>query len=155
MTSATDRRAVLGAVLAAGAVGATTVLPAVASAATTPSAVDRHVLDLWRRLTKLHTICKKLRAADRRKMSESERTLSCKRSDAAVDAMVDVENEIAEHMEASVLALAAIILADLPNRGGYFEEGVYRASLRVIRPQLIGAIAEDTDRVLAEEEEDA
>ena len=105
MTSATDRRAVLGAVLAAGAVGATTVLPAVASAATTPSAVDRRVLDLWRRLTRLHTICKKLSGADPRKMGEAEWTLSCKRSDAVVDAMVDVENEIAEHWRLQSLHL--------------------------------------------------
>jgi len=152
MTSPTDRRAVLGAVLAAGAVGATAVLPA-AAAEPQLSAVDRRVLDLWRRLSKLHTISKKLRGADRRKMTEAEWHRHRDRCDGVVDAMVDVENEIAEQMEASVLALAAIILADLPNRGGYFEEGVYRASLRVIRPQLVGAIAEAADRVLAEEEE--
>jgi hypothetical protein len=31
----------------------------------------------------------------------------------------------------------------------------YRASLRAIRPQLVGAIAEDADRVLAEKYEEA
>jgi hypothetical protein len=38
------------------------------------------------------------------------------------------------------------------------EENVlaaYRASLRAIRPQLVGAIAEDADRVLAEKYEEA
>ena len=30
-----------------------------------------------------------------------------------------------------------------------------RASLSALRPQLVGAIAEDADRVLAEEKEDA
>ena len=34
-------------------------------------------------------------------------------------------------------------------------DGLKRASLSALRPQLVGAIAEDADRVLAEEKEDA
>ncbi len=56
----TDRRAVLGAVLAAAAVGATPALPAPASAPTTLSAFDRRVLDLWRRRQAVKSICDRL-----------------------------------------------------------------------------------------------
>ena len=125
------------AVIAAGAVGATAVLPAAANAATTLSAIDRRVLDLWRRLTRLRSI------------AHSDRL----RSDAAIDLMVLVEDEIAAHMQTSILALAASIMADFINQEGHFPGEVYLASLRAIRPQLVGPIAEAADRVLAREEE--
>ena len=56
----TNRRAVLSAVLAAGAAGVTAALPAVASAAPALSARDRRVLDLWRRRAKLKAIAARL-----------------------------------------------------------------------------------------------
>lgn len=59
MTSATNRRAVMGAALAAGAIASTAGLPAAASEPQL-SAVDHRVLDLWRRLTKLQAISRKL-----------------------------------------------------------------------------------------------
>jgi hypothetical protein len=50
MPEATNRRAVLGAVLAAGALGATAALPVYAAPGPAAlSATDRRVLDLWRR----------------------------------------------------------------------------------------------------------
>jgi hypothetical protein len=62
-----------------------------------------------------------------------------------------IEAEIERHVETATPALAAILLFDLERVDD--EEYViraYRASLRAIRPQLVGLIAEDTDRVLAE-----
>jgi hypothetical protein len=54
MTASTTRRAALGAILASGAAGATAALPAhAAPESPTLSAVDRRVLDLWRRRAKL------------------------------------------------------------------------------------------------------
>jgi hypothetical protein len=60
MTSRTNRRAVLGAALAAGVAGATTTLPGYAAPAAPLSAVDRRVLDLWRRRAKLNAIVDRL-----------------------------------------------------------------------------------------------
>ena len=45
----TNRRAILGAVLAAAAAGATAAFPAAASPSPALSAIDRRVIDLWRR----------------------------------------------------------------------------------------------------------
>jgi hypothetical protein len=60
MTSATNRRAVLGAVLAAGAIA----VPALPSFATVEapglSAVDRRVLDLWNRRRRLRAALDRL-----------------------------------------------------------------------------------------------
>jgi hypothetical protein len=49
MTNATNRRAVLGAVLAGAAIGVVPVAAALAASAAAPelSAIDREVLDLW------------------------------------------------------------------------------------------------------------
>jgi hypothetical protein len=56
LPESTNRRAVLGGILAAGA-AATTILPAVAAAQTpTLSAIDRRVLDLWSQQAKLKAI---------------------------------------------------------------------------------------------------
>jgi hypothetical protein len=52
----TNRRAVLGAVLASGAAGATAILPAAASSQPQLSAIDLRVLDLWRRRARLQAI---------------------------------------------------------------------------------------------------
>jgi hypothetical protein len=61
MPKATNRRAVLGAVLAAGAIGATAVLPVYAASGPAPlSAVDRRVLDLWNRRRRLVTALDRL-----------------------------------------------------------------------------------------------
>jgi hypothetical protein len=57
----TNRRAVLGAVLAAGAAGATAVLPSAASGAQVLSAIDRRVLDLWRRRSRMRAALEQIR----------------------------------------------------------------------------------------------
>ena len=79
-----------------------------------------------------------------------------KRSEAGWSKVVDVESAIEKHTESSVLALGASLMIGIQSQ--YEEENVlaaYRASLRVIRPQLVGAIAEDADRVLAEQQGEA
>lgn len=68
--------------------------------------------------------------------------------------VVSLETAIEKHTEASLLALGASLVIGIQDKNE--EENVlaaYRASLRVIRPQLVGAIAEDADRVLAQEGE--
>jgi hypothetical protein len=70
--------------------------------------------------------------------------------DDAAEAITAVEDEIADHIETSILVLAATILIDTENVE-HFVARVYLATLAVIRPQLVGVIAEEADRVLAEE----
>ena len=70
--------------------------------------------------------------------------------EAASSALSNVESEIESHAEGSVLALAGSLMVELRVDGE--EEGVmrlYRLSLAAIRPQLVGVIAEDADRMLA------
>jgi hypothetical protein len=56
LPESTNRRAVLGAVLAAGAAGATAALPSAASVTPALSALDRRILNLWRWRAKLNVI---------------------------------------------------------------------------------------------------
>jgi hypothetical protein len=58
-------------------------------------------------------------------------------------------------LDASVLALGAILIAAVKSNDAEALHGLNRASLAAIRPQLVGAIVADADRVLAEEEESA
>jgi hypothetical protein len=79
-----------------------------------------------------------------------------KRSETGWNKVIDIEKVIGKHAEASILALAANLVIGI--QADDDEDDVlqtYRASLRAIRPQLVGAIAEDADRVLPENEEDA
>jgi hypothetical protein len=79
-----------------------------------------------------------------------------KRSEAGWSKVLDIEKAIRKHAEASVLALGASLVIGI--HADDEEENVlaaYRASLRAIRPQLVGAIAADADRVLAEKYEEA
>ena len=64
MTSQTSRRAVLGVALAAGAVAATALPQATAATLSSLSPIDRRVLDLWRRRTKLNAIVDRLSGLD-------------------------------------------------------------------------------------------
>jgi hypothetical protein len=80
------------------------------------------------------------------------------RAEAVWPKVFDIENAIRKHAEASVLAVAASLVIGI--QGNDEDENVlaaYRATLRIIRPQLVGAIAEAADRVLAapQAEEDA
>src|ERR1700722_17056284 len=59
----TNRRAVLGAVLAAGVAGATAALPGAAAQLPPLSAIDRRVLDLWGGYTRLRAAIGRVDAA--------------------------------------------------------------------------------------------
>jgi hypothetical protein len=79
------------------------------------------------------------------------------RSNAGWSKVLDIEEAIREHAGTSVLALgASLVIGNQADDDHVQVLQTYRASLRAIRPQLVGAIAEDADRVLAqgEEEED-
>ncbi len=66
------------------------------------------------------------------------------------DKVFDIQEAIRKHTEASVLAVGANLLIRInadEDKDDVLQN--YRASLRAIRPQLVGAIAEDADRELA------
>jgi hypothetical protein len=69
----------------------------------------------------------------------------------SIDALNNLEDKFEEHLGTSVLALAAILMIWI---GDEPREGLHRACLAAIRRQLVGAIAEDADRVLAQVEEE-
>lgn len=73
------------------------------------------------------------------------------RSDARWGKVAKIEDEIEGHVGSSVLALAATFLIRIELDEGAL--GTDRATLAAIRPQLVGPIAEDVDRVLAQGEE--
>ena len=143
MTSQTSRRAVLGAALAAGAVAATALPQATAATLSSLSPIDRRVLDLWRRRTKLNAIVDRLSGLDDDASGE--------RCDQAGHASCDVIGEIDKHIGASVLALAAVLMVAIYDGSDEAVPGLNRASLAAIRTQLVGDIARDADRVLAPE----
>lgn len=69
--------------------------------------------------------------------------------------MIAISDAIEKHAETSILALAATFLIHIELNDD--EDDVlqnYRASLRALRPQLVGAIAEAADRVLAQPKEE-
>ena len=68
--------------------------------------------------------------------------------------MHDIQAAIEKLRGASVLAVAASLVARIELDDDEDEVlRTYRASLQAVRPQLIGAIAEGADRVVAEQEE--
>jgi hypothetical protein len=239
---ATNRRAVLGAVLAAGAAGAAAILPATAAGAPPLSAVDRRVLSLWGRRRAMAETGERLFAewrakenllptwaqsgpvylrpdgspaglpagagwpvvadlsrrpvvngiinarpnaedlyrefwaaketvgwpeathefaralgelSDRVRQRDAEQARvglvpKNDRIDHAYDLLHAVEHEIKALAPTSVLALGGHLIIELEADDD--EDHVirsYRAGLTAIRPQLVGAIAEDADRVLA------
>ena len=78
------------------------------------------------------------------------------RIEAGWDKMFDIRDAIRKHTEASVLAVGASLLISIEADDD--EDDVlqnYLAFLRALRPQLVGAIAEDADRVLVEKSEEA
>jgi hypothetical protein len=74
------------------------------------------------------------------------------RREALCEALTDLEAKIEKYLGKSVVALAVGLLVEIRDPGNDIHD-LLRASLAAIRPQLIGAIAEDADRVLAEDEE--
>jgi hypothetical protein len=65
------------------------------------------------------------------------------------DEFCDIQWQIDKQIGTSVLALAAVLIGAVKSNDAEPLRGLNRASLAAIRPQLVGAIAEDADRVLA------
>jgi hypothetical protein len=96
LSEATNRRAIMGAILAAGSALA---LPTSASAQTPAlSAVDRHILDLWRRHQELIRI-----------MDDNPDGISNEEMDQVGAKECVLIGEIDEQIDASVFALAAVL----------------------------------------------
>jgi hypothetical protein len=66
----------------------------------------------------------------------------------------DVEDTLRERMGESVLALAAVLVAEIDLEEPEDVPGLAAASLAAIRPQISGPIAEDADCALAARDED-
>jgi hypothetical protein len=77
------------------------------------------------------------------------------REQAAADKMADLEDAIEKKTDISILALAAhmMILIRIDDEEDYVLR-TFRAALVAIRPQLVGEIADDTDRILAQDQEE-
>jgi hypothetical protein len=73
------------------------------------------------------------------------------REQAAADKMADLEDAIEKKTDISILALAAymMILIRMDDEEDYVLRA-FRASLAAIRPRLVGEIADDADRMLAQ-----
>ena len=73
--------------------------------------------------------------------------------DAAFKVRRTVELELEKLMQSSDLATAAVLMVEIKLDNGEDVPGLQRASLRALRPRLVGAIAEDADRVLSQSSE--
>jgi hypothetical protein len=129
---------------------ALTALPTAANSQPALSTIDRRVLGLWYRRAKLRAISTGLKDAMLAESGAEEEGLSDRYED-SIDALNNLEDKFEEHLGTSVLALAAIFMIWI---GDEPREGLHRACLAAIRRQLVGAIAEDADRVLAQVEEE-
>jgi hypothetical protein len=107
------------------------------------STPDERALDLWNRWREqcdLHLALARENAP--------QETL-----DKELDVLNEIEDALRGDMRASVHALAAALMIELKNSLEEVVADLHFASLAAIRPQLVGAIAEEADRVLAEAEE--
>ena len=102
------------------------------------SDIDRHVLNLWSERAELKAI------ADR------------EGTDAAAQAVGDVETKLDKHIGASIQALGGVLVMEIDDEREGAEDipGLYHATLAAIRPQLVGVIAEAADRALGDAEPD-
>jgi hypothetical protein len=130
------------------------VRPAVARAATL-SESDRRAVTPWHRRRKLFEIrdrFEKKKAGGRGQPCAREPLAYCsQRSDDCGYFLGAVEEEINDLLNASTLALGASLIVAHLDCGNEHLRPLFRAALAAIRPQLIGAIAEDADRALVED----
>ena len=66
-----------------------------------------------------------------------------------------IEKLLQADIGASVHALAAVLVIEIGDEDREDVPGLWRASLAAIRPQLVGAIAEAADRLMAEKTKEA
>jgi hypothetical protein len=141
MISKGNRRAVLGA-----GVASVSVMPAVAKPALGRDDLGyQRALDLWNRWRKqsdLHSALARENAPEERLYTELE-------------VLDEIEDALRGDMGASVHAVAAALMIKM-SHGGLEEivADIHLAALAAIRPQLVGAIAEAADRVLAQKKEE-
>ena len=156
MTSKTNRRAIMSEILAATATAAA--LPA-STAAQSPalSAIDRRVLGLWLRRRKLYAIQDRFEeeadAIRARSNGLGDRLVYCNQgSNACGDAISSIEKKIEDLVGSSLNALgASLIVAHLVENEHL--RPLFRAALAAIRPHLASKIAEDAERIMAQDEE--
>jgi hypothetical protein len=171
MNAAINRRAVLGTVLA------TAVSPAVAASEPQLSADDRAVLTLYLQRIELKAIVDQVSAEysagydnmpqwargptfdncrDEAEAEYERRGLDAlgRRSDAVSNALTDLEAKINKYLGKSIFALAVGLTVQIRDDGKQDIHDLLREALAAIRPQLVGAIAEAGDRVLAQKEEE-
>jgi hypothetical protein len=107
------------------------------------SAADERAFILWDRYKEQKGNCEQLERG-------SASTAQCQ---ASYDAQFAIEHLLQADIAVSLHALAAVLVIEIGDEDREDVPGLWRASLAAIRPQLVGAIAEDADRVLVENKE--
>jgi hypothetical protein len=131
--STTNRRGVLSAVIAAGSALALATPTIASSPALSP--LDERILDLWRQRNKL----KQAMENDLDDLSDEVGEKYCA-----------VFRKLDDEIDNSVLALAGVLIEAIHDDDVEPIPGLNRAALAAIRPRLVGEIAADADRALAE-----
>jgi hypothetical protein len=109
------------------------------NASTSPA--DQRALLLWDRYNEQKGNCEQLE-------SGPATQAQCQ---ASYDALFAVEHLLQADIAASLHALATVLVIEIGDEDREDVPGLWRASLAAIRPELVGAIAEAADRVLAKE----
>jgi hypothetical protein len=152
MTNAPTRRAALTALVAVPVAG--TALTFAAPFPPALCAIDRRVEQIWLRRRRILAIVDRLHghlAAAEAARDQGGMDWYGDRVDAAWDLIGEVETALEAHVSETVLGLAAVTMVESLNTKEDVP-GLLRATLAAIRPQLVGPIAEDADRVLAAED---
>jgi hypothetical protein len=103
------------------------------------SAADERALILWDRYNE--------QKGNRERLESGPATQA--QCQASFDVHFAIEKLLQADIGASVHALAAVLVIEINERLCEEVDGLQKASLAAIRSQLVGAIAEDADRVLA------
>ena len=110
---------------------------------------DEHVNKLW-------TLRRERKSAFEQLAHSSEGTEEA--CEAAYEEVRSIEIVLESELKAlgCIHALGAVLLTEIEdNQDQEAFAGLYRGALRAIRPHLVGAIAEDADRTLAQKTESA
>jgi len=106
------------------------------------SAADERALILWDRYNE--------QKGNRERLESGPATQA--QCQASFDVQFAIEKLLQADIGASVHALAAVLVIEINDSLCEEVDGLQKASLAAIRPQLTGAIARDADRVLQDEE---
>ena len=105
------------------------------------SLADKLALALWDGLRAQRKRCEE---SDEQEASSA----SLKENEAAHATLIAIERAFEPYIGSSLQALGAVLMIQIKDGLSEDVTGLNRASLAAIRPQLVGAIAEDADRVL-------